>query len=144
MVNGIGRCVLVCSAALASALLLSACAGMSACSAVGYIYGGPAVVEFDLALPDDATLAACFGDPCEPATVERADGRTWEVPQELPYFASDELIPGGERSLRVVVTEHDGAVADVIHEIPIHMEKSGVFGECPGPFSFKPVRLTAP
>lgn len=144
MSSGIGRSVFACGVALASGLLLSACAGIPACSAVAYVYGGPAVIEFDAVLPTDTTVAACFGDGCEPAVVERADGRTWEVPQSHPFFAEDLMIPGEERSLRVVVAGADGAVSDGVHDIPVRTESTGVFGECPGPFTFEPVTRPAP
>ncbi len=130
--------------ALATALLLSGCVGIPACSAVGYIYGGPAVIEFGDALPTQSTLAACFGAQCDPASVERTDGRTWQVPQEVPFLAADSLGAGEERALRVVVTGADGAVSDEVHEIPVSMEPTGVFGECPGPFTFEPVLLDLP
>lgn len=143
MGNGIGRRVLACIGTLASGLLVSACVGIPACSGVGYIYQGPAVIEFDTALPAETTLAACFGEPCEPAPVARADGRTWRVPQTSPFLVGD-VIPGEERSLRVVVTGGDGAVSDEMHEISVRGEKTGVFSECPGPFTFEPVRLENP
>lgn len=116
---------------------LSGCVG-TACSAVGYIYTGPAVLEFNPPLDEEAGVAACFGAECEPAAIAR--GGDWEVPQEPPFFESDVLVPGAERMLRVVVTGPDGAlVSDGVHEIPVVVERKGVFGECPGPFSFEPV-----
>lgn len=143
MSSGSGRRLLTCLGTLASGLLLSACVGIPACSGVGYIYGGPAVIEFDTMLSVETTLAACFGGECEPAPVTRADGRTWQVPQESPFIAGD-VVPGEERSLRVVVTGGDGAVSDDVHDIPVHVERTGVFGQCPGPFTFESVELENP
>lgn len=118
---------------------LSGCVG-TACSAVGYIYTGPAVLEFSPPLDEGVGVAACFGAECEPAAIARGSEATWAVPQEPPFFESEVLVPGEERMLRVVVTGSNGAVvSDGVHEIPIRVERTGVFGECPGPFSFEPV-----
>ena len=127
-------------AVLAGGFLLSGCVGIPACSAVGYFYDGPAVIEFDVELPPEATVAACFGQLCEPAIVERTDGRTWEVAQRSPFLPEDK-VPGDAFDLRVIVTDIDGTVSDGVHEIPVKTEPTGVFGECPGPFTFEPVLL---
>lgn len=126
-------------------LSLSGCVNLTACSAVGYIYAGPAVVEFALPLPDAALVAACFGTGCTPEVVDRADGQRWEVPQDVPYMRADALGGGAERILRVTVSDsRDIIFSDDEYEIPISMEKTGVFGQCPGPFSFEPVSVPFP
>ena len=131
------------------ALALSGCAGpgVVACSAVGYLYGGPAVVAFDPELPDDALVSACFGAGCAPAPVERGaeptvgetmPGGVWRVPQAAPYVGEGAYGDGSERSLRVVVEAVDGTgLVDGEYEIPVAVERTGMFGECPGPFRFE-------
>ncbi|WP_022885715.1 hypothetical protein [Glaciibacter superstes] len=128
---------------ISAALSLSACTVTTACSAVGYIYSGPAILEFSENLPGDATVSACFAEDCDPEVVDRGEGARWEVPQVAPYVASDFLGIGEERTLRVAVTRADGTVlADEEHEIPIAVERTGMFGQCPGPFEFEAVRVS--
>lgn len=125
--------------ALVAMSSLSGCVSLSACPAVGYAYGGPAVIQFDPKLPAGATVAACFGEECGPAPVSITADGVWEVPQETPYIPAD-TIPAGEiRALRVVATAPDGTATDDTYEIPIKMEPEGVFGQRPGPFTFEPV-----
>ena len=138
-----GGCVPACPGWLGSGLLFSACVAPRAGPGVVSFTKGPAVIEFDTALPAETTLAACFGELCEPTPLARGDGRTWRVPQTSPFLVGD-VIPGEERSLRVVVTGGDGAVTDDVHDISVRVERTGVFGECPGPFTFEPVRLDRP
>jgi hypothetical protein len=128
---------------LIASLTLAGCAQPNVCPAIGYIYSGPAVVELSGAHLEGATLAACFGDECEPAAVERADGKTWKVPQEKPYLGSEMVPAGSVRTLRVVVTGEDASVlSDAVHEIPTESDGSGMFGQCPGPFRFTTVHIT--
>ncbi|GAA2453648.1 hypothetical protein GCM10009857_17280 [Agromyces soli] len=138
-------------ATLAGCLVLglSGCAGpgLVACSAVGYLYDGPAVIAFDPALPDDALVSACFGAGCAPSSVERGaeptvgetmPGGVWRVPQAAPYLGDGVYGDGTERSLRVVVEAVDGTgLVDGEFEIPVIVERTGVLGECPGPFRFE-------
>jgi len=131
------------------ALALSGCAGpgVVACSAVGYLYDGPAVVAFDPALPDDAIVSACFGAGCAPSPVERGaeptvgetmPGGVWRVPQAAPYLGEGAYGDGNERTLRVAVEAVDGTgLLDGEYEIPVAVERTGMFGECPGPFRFE-------
>ncbi|MFK4730493.1 hypothetical protein ROT00_12455 [Agromyces mediolanus] len=134
------------------ALVLSGCAGPGAvaCPAVGYLYTGPAVVAFDPVLPDSAEVSACFGADCVPASVERGaeptvgatmPGGVWRVPQEAQHLGDGVMGDGGERMLRVLVESGDaGAVAPLVDgdfEIPVTVERTGAFGECPGPFRFE-------
>lgn len=119
--------------------------GCTACSAVGYIYSGPAVVELDAPLPTDSSMSACFGEVCEPAELTRGDGQRWEIPQEPPFVGDGSLRDGAQRNLRVVVTDSSGtAISDAEYEIPVTVEPTGVFGQCPGPFSFEPVAIALP
>jgi hypothetical protein len=133
---------LVRTAALAVALLaaapLSGC--VTACSAVGYGYTGPAVIEFAEPPPAGAVVSACFGAGCAPSPLPAPETQErWEVPQETPYSPADSFLAGDVRELRVVVTVDGAVVDDRVHDIPIHSESTGVFGQCPGPFSFEPV-----
>lgn len=137
------------------ALALSGCAGpgVVACPAVGYLYDGPAVVAFDPELPDDALVSACFGAGCAPAPIERGaeptvgetmPGGVWRVPQAAPYLGEAVYGDGSERSLRVVVEAVDGTgLVDGEYEIPVAVERSGMFGECPGPFRFETLVVEA-
>lgn len=119
-------------------LSVSSCA-MNVCPAIAYMYGGPAVVEFDPTLPPGSAVESCFGDECEPVAVTAGRVDEWEVPQETPYISPDS-IPGGEiRVLRIVASTATGVVVDDTFEIPILVEPEGVFGQCPGPFRFDTV-----
>ncbi|MFF1878502.1 hypothetical protein [Leifsonia sp. NPDC058230] len=127
---------------LIAGLTLVGCSQPSVCPAIGYLYRGPAVVELSGPPAGGATLAACFGDECEPAVVERSDGTTWEIPQEAPYLDSAAAPAGTVRSLRVVVTGEDaGVLSDAVHEIPTEPVGSR-FGDCPGPFRFSTLHIT--
>lgn len=124
--------------ALVAVLPASGCT-MNACPAVGYDYFGPAVVRFDPALPVEATVESCFGSGCNPVAVSIAASGEWEVPQETPYILTDSIAAGDIRDLRVIASIRGETLADATYEIPILMEPEGVFGQCPGPFSFGPV-----
>lgn len=122
------------------AISLSGC--VVACPAIGYGYWGPAVLEFTAPVSSSASIAACFGDGCTPADLARDDGQRWEVPQEAPYIG-DGVIGGSVQSVRVVVTDDRGqTLSDQAYEIPVSVERTGVFGQCGGPFKFEPVRIT--
>ncbi len=129
---------------VASTLGLSGCMPF-ACSTIGYLYDGPAIVEFTAPLADGATVSACFGEECQPAEVTRdADGR-WVVPQDIPYLSDFRMPPGEIRDLRVVVTGSSGTViSDEVHEIPVSVERQGFLGQCPGPYEFAPVTVELP
>lgn len=129
-------------------LALVGCAGrleLTACSAVGYTYPGPAVVRFDPALPATARIAACFGDDCTPAAVDRPvsapTDEVWAVPQEAPFLGAGTIGDGSERTLRIEAGDGERMLVDGTFEIPISVERTGVFGQCPGPFRFEPVEI---
>jgi hypothetical protein len=135
---GVVKGVLLCAVGMS----LSGCVGLSACSTVGYLYTGPAVIEFSEPVPKAVSVAACLGEDCEPAALTRENAERWEVPQEAPYLGPSSYGDGSDRTVHVVVTQADGAVlSDESHEIPIAAEKTGLFGQCPGPFSFEPVSI---
>lgn len=117
--------------------------GCASCDAIGYVYAGPAVIEVAAPLLADLSMSACFGAGCEPALLARADGQRWEVPQEPPFVGDTFVGDGSERLLRIVVTDPSGtALVDSEHEIPVKTEPTGVFGQCPGPFTFEPVPIS--
>lgn len=124
-------------AAVTAALALSGCV-LDACPAVGYQDTSPVRLRFLDALPTDATVAACFGEGCDPAEVTAdGDGR-YAVPQPS-------LSPGGTfaqlTTVRVVVSANDAVIADATHDIPVHSERTGMWGQCPGPWSYQPVEI---
>lgn len=138
-----GRSLGLSAALLTAAIGLTACAPpiLDACPAIGYVNDGPAVLETPTELPKGTTLAACFGTTCEAEPVPRTDGRRWEVPQEPPYLDAS-AVPLGGPDIRVVITDAEGlVVADRVYEIPIRGERTGVFGQCPGPASYAPVDI---
>ncbi|WP_344294560.1 hypothetical protein [Agromyces neolithicus] len=127
---------------------LTGCSGivLDACPAIGYLYSGPAVVEFSPPPPPGSTTAACFGDECTPAPFEPV-GDVWQVPQQAPYLGAGTFGDGSETTLRIVVVAPDPAGAeqrtlvDDAFEIPVSVERTGIFGQCTGPFSFEPVEV---
>lgn len=125
---------------LAAVLPTSGCA-LNACPAVSHSYGGPAVIRFTPALPAQATVESCFGEECTPAAIGMAASGDWEVPQETPYIPAGSIAAGEIRILRVVTAIADGIITDDAYEIPIATKPDGVFGQCPGPFSFEPVEI---
>lgn len=110
-----------------------------ACSAVGYGYSGPAIIEFGRPLPDAAVVSGCFGAECEPRPLLSTPEGRWEMPQQQPYLREDEIGAGLIQEVRIVVVSEDSPPDDRVHRIPIRSERTGVFGNCPGPFSFEPV-----
>lgn len=133
--------------AIPAVLALTGCTGgvvLDACPAIGYLYRGPAVVEFSEPVPAAATVVACFGDDCTPSRIEPNGDDRWEVPQESPYLGPGRIGDGSELSLRVVVTEGDHALVDGLFVIPVVVERAGIFGQCPGPFRFEPVEVPLP
>ncbi|WP_157013165.1 hypothetical protein [Microbacterium ginsengisoli] len=125
--------------ALAVAVLTPGCAvGPTACPAIGYVYSGPAVLEFTPALPASASLAACFGAGCAPSALTIVERTRVEVPQQTPYATP----PAGDTSLITVrVTDAGSVLIDQTFTIG-HKAEAPVFGSCPGPFSFEPVAVT--
>jgi hypothetical protein len=118
----IGAAVLV-----VAGLSLSGC--VMACPAIAYLYSGPAVLQFSEPVPASAMVAACFGDACAPVELPRNDDRR----------------DGWVQTVRVVVTDRSGKItSDKAHEIPIDVERTGVFGQCTGPFEFEDVPITLP
>ena len=135
-----GRAIAASAVLVVVAMPLSGCV-VGACSAVGYGYGGPAVLEFADPIDSDVTVSACFGE-CIPAELVRDDDQRWEVPQEVPYVERVFIGPGSIRTVRVTLTEPDGTLlSDDTYDIPIAGGTSGWFGECPGPFTFEPVEI---
>ncbi|MBH0098452.1 hypothetical protein I6E68_04765 [Salinibacterium sp. NSLL150] len=131
------------TAALGAVAMMSL-SGCLACSAVGYVNNGPAVIELEDALHEAEMLSACFGEECVVQPVTRSDGKRWEVPQEPPYVDDSVFVLGGERSLHVVVSDRDGfVISDATYEIPVSVERRGLFGQCSGPVSFEPVLIEA-
>jgi hypothetical protein len=131
---------------------LAVCAGLSltgcmpgvvldACPAIGYLYNGPAVVQFEPAPPESAIVTACFGTDCEPAEVHQLRGE-WTVPQEAPYLGPGVYGDGSVQTLRLVVADGTGTLVDDEFEIPVAVERTGIFGQCSGPFQFEPVQVS--
>ena len=131
---------------LNAALLAGVAASLSgcvvACPAIAYIYNGPAVLEFSEPVASTTSVAACFGDACTPVDLAREDVQRWEVPQEDP-FIRDGMDDGSIQTVRVLVTDDRGRIlSDKAYEIPVTVERRGVFGQCGGPFQFEPVSIT--
>jgi hypothetical protein len=116
------------------------CASLGVCSTIGYIYTGPAVIEFSEPLPPGASVAACFGADCEPAAVPRVVGDGVEVPQEAPFSE----VAGVETVVTVKITQGNGTLLDDQFEIPTTTERTGCLGQCPGPFHFEPIVISLP
>ena len=112
-----------------------------ACPAIGYVYSEPAVLAFSAPVPSDVTVSACFGE-CTPAELVRHDAQEWQVPQEAPYLAPDLIGDGSARTVTVTLTDPEGVtVSDGQYEIPTRDEGSGWFGQCPGTFTYEPVKI---
>lgn len=121
---------------LALALLLGRMPGPTrVCPAIGYGYVGDVELVFST---QPASVAACFGDGCTPASVTMGPGGKWMVPQSAPYLTP----PVSVTSIYVEVVASSGArVARILH---IETESTGEhpFGpDCGGPFRFKPVHV---
>ena len=117
---------------------LSGCA--VACPAIGYINTSPALFEFTGPLPIGAGVSACYGDVCDPAVVPAHDAGVWGVPQEVSYLADANPI-GGTR-LRIVVISDEQIIVDDVFDIPTSMERTGLLGQCPGPWRFERFRVS--
>jgi len=138
--SAIRRSAAAAGVSLAVTVLLSGC---FACTTIGYVNSDPAIIELDDELSGDASIAACFGELCDAAPLPREDGLRWTVPQEPPYVADELVVLGGERTLRVVVANANGeTVIDAPYEIPVKVQRSGWFGQCSGPVSFLPVKVS--
>ena len=126
--------------ALAAALGLSGCV-LDACPAIGYLDTSPVELEFEGGLPADATVSACFGPGCEPAVVSAGRDGSHRVPQRAPYLVSPTIPQDAVQltTVRVVVATDSGLVHDAAHDIPVHSERTGLWGRCPGPWSYRPV-----
>lgn len=109
---------------------------LNACPAIGYVDSSPIAVVFERALPADATVSACLGAGCVPAAVAASGDASYEVPQRAPYLDSDPIQP---TTVRVVVATDEAVLHDAVHDIPIHSERTGLWGQCPGPWSYEPV-----
>jgi hypothetical protein len=124
-------------AALTAALALSGCA-LDACPAVGYQDTSPVRLRFLDSLPSDATVAACFGDGCDPAEVA-ADGDGRYAVSQPPLSRGGAF--GQLTIVRVVVSANGAVIADATHDIPVRSEHTGMWGQCPGPWSYQPVKI---
>lgn len=106
------------------------------CPAMGYAYTDP--VELVFSTPP-SSVAACFGEGCQPAPVSQDDERKWLVPQSAPYL-------DGPVSITSIHVEAIAAIGGrTAADMPVETESTGEypFGlECGGPFRFKPVHLT--
>lgn len=112
-----------------------------ACHPVGYLYVGPIEPRLGAALPEDVTVAACFGGDCDPDGVGRDPDGLWLVPQDAEYFSDgDETwLQGDVSDVRVVVSTSSGEVVhDDVHPVPRVTETVGL---CPGPFHYEPVEV---
>ena len=138
------RAILCAALAVSAGFSLTGCVGgvvLDACPAIGYGYNGPAVVEFEPAPPGSAVVTACFGAECEPAEVDQVRGE-WAVPQEAPYLGPDVYGDGSAQTLRLVVTDGTRTLVDDEFEIPVTVERTGIFGQCTGPFRYEPVHVS--
>jgi hypothetical protein len=128
---------------VAFALIAAATTGLTgcvtACPTIGFVNSDPAIVEFEQPLGDAVTVSACFGDECEPAPVAPGEGSRWEVPQSSPF--ADESTPIGSTRLRVVVELDGDILSDEMHHIPTATVRTGVFGQCPGPWRFDTLHI---
>jgi hypothetical protein len=120
----------------AIAVLVGLMPGLNrACPAIGYAYAGDVELAFS-EQPESA--AACFGEGCTPAAVERPHDGKWLVPQSPPY-----LIPAvSVTSIYVEAVAPSGA--RIARTLPIETESTGEhpYGpQCGGPFKFKPVKV---
>lgn len=130
--------------AVSAGLSLTGCVGgvvLDACPAIGYLYNGPAVVQFEPAPPESAVVTACFGADCVPADVDRLRGE-WTVPQESPYLGPGVVGDGAEQTLRLVVVDGTRTLVDDEFEIPVAVERTGIFGQCSGPFRYEPLQVS--
>jgi hypothetical protein len=138
------RVIMSAALAVSAGLSLTGCVGglvLDACPAIGYLYNGPAVVQFDAAPPESAVVTACFGADCEPAEVDQLRGE-WTVPQEAPYLGPDVVGNGSVQRLRLVVVDGTRTLVDDEFEIPVAVERTGMFGQCSGPFRFEAVQVS--
>ncbi|MFP3465545.1 hypothetical protein [Leifsonia sp. SIMBA_070] len=125
------------AAGLVAALALSGCT-LNACPAIGYADTSPVALEFQGTLPPDATVSACFGSNCEPAAVRAGRDGSHRVPQRAPFLDSTTVQPA---TIRVVVATSAAVLHDAVHDIPVHSERTGLWGQCPGPWSYEPVEI---
>lgn len=75
---------------------------------------------------------------CTPAAVPADRGRGYAVPQRAPFLDQGMQSP---RTVRVVVATDAAVLHDATHEIPVHSERTGLWGQCPGPWSYQPVEI---
>jgi len=74
----------------------------------------------------------------QPAAVQADRNGSYRVPQEVPFLhsATTELT-----TVRVVVATDAAVLSDAVHNIPILSTRTGVWGQCPGPWSYGPVEI---
>lgn len=124
-------------AACAVALVLSGCA-LNACPAVGYLDTSPVALVFESALPTDATVSACFQSGCTPTVVPPGPDGSRRVPQRTPFLESGTVQP---TTVRVIVSTDAAVLHDAVHAIPVRSQRTGLLGQCPGPWSYGPVTI---
>ncbi|MEE2570243.1 hypothetical protein V1638_12670 [Pseudarthrobacter sp. J64] len=107
------------------------------CPAIGYAYTGDTELVFS---SQPASVAACFGEGCQPQPVAaNAEGR-WLVPQAAPYL--NRAAPVSVVSIRVEAVAVSGGTVSA--DLPIETESTGEHPHgpmCGGPFVFKPVNV---
>ncbi|WP_169514014.1 hypothetical protein [Agromyces subbeticus] len=99
------------------------------------------MVEFEPAPPESVVVTACFGADCVPAEVDQLRGE-WAVPQEAPYLGPGVIANGSAQTLRLVVVDGTRTLVDDEFEIPVTVERTGIFGQCTGPFRYEPVHVS--
>ena len=124
-------------AALASAVGLSGCV-LNACPAIGYLDTAPVELAITSSLPSASMVSACFESGCTPATVSADDDGIYRGPQRAPVLDSGTVQP---TTIRVVVEAADAVLTDAVHTIPTRAERTGLWGQCPGPWSYQPVEI---
>ena len=125
---------------MAATLALGTSGCVGACTTIGYADSSDIAIAFDKSpLPSDDVLA-CLGRDCEPSALE-GSGDSWRIPQTEPFIDG----PLTDPVVRIVVVDAAGAqILDVTATIPIESERTGFFGECPGPFQYQPVEVQVP
>jgi hypothetical protein len=124
-------------AGLAVGFALSGCT-LGACPAIGYLDMSPVTLEFEGTLPADSTVSACFGSSCDPAAVPAGRDGIHRVPQRAPFLDTATVRPS---TVRVIVATGSEVLHDDVHEIPVRSERTGLWGQCPGPWSYEPVEI---
>ena len=112
-----------------------------ACPTIGYAYVGPAEIHVSDEFPDVTVVEACFGDPCQPALADRVQDRQWQVPQEEPFLSASSEVGAQQQTIRVILKEGERVIIDGVYDIPVRVDRVGIVGQCPGPFSYEPIMV---